>query len=81
MLDLIKERKSLSIKDSPKISAFKAVTWRVVGTIDTIVISYLLTGNVTIAFSIGGVEVFSKMVLYFLHERAWARITKKDGEE
>lgn len=81
MLDLLKERKSLSIKDSPKISAIKAITWRVVGTIDTIVISYLLTGNVTMAFSIGGVEVFSKMVLYFLHERAWARITKKDGEE
>lgn len=80
MLDLIKPKKNLSLKDSPKISAIKAVTWRVVGTIDTIVISFILTGNAAIAFSIGGFEVFSKMFLYFLHERAWARLTRKDGE-
>ncbi len=82
MIDLLKAKKSPSLKDSPKISAIKAVTWRIVGTIDTIIISYLLTGNVTVAVSIGGVEVMSKMLLYFLHERAWARLTRKvdDGE-
>lgn len=80
MLDLINTKKSISLTDSPKISAIKAVTWRIVGTIDTIVISFILTGSATIAFSIGGFEIFSKMLLYFLHERAWARITRKDGE-
>jgi uncharacterized membrane protein len=80
MMDLIKPGKGVSIKDSPKISAIKAVTWRIVGTIDTMIISFILTGNATIAVSIGGLEVFSKMVLYFLHERAWAKITRKDGE-
>jgi len=82
MLDLIKPKRKFSLKDSPKISAIKAVTWRMVGTIDTMVISYILTGSVKVALSIGGFEVFSKMFLYFLHERAWARLTRKepDGE-
>lgn len=80
MIDLLKPKKGFSLKDSPKISAIKAVTWRMVGTIDTIIISFILTGDVKIAVSIGGFEVFSKMFLYFLHERAWARITRKDGE-
>ncbi len=82
MIDLLKGKKSFSLKDSPKISAIKAVTWRMVGTIDTMIISYILTGNITIAVSIGSVEVLSKMFLYFLHERAWARLTRKneDGE-
>ena len=80
MLDIINAKKGFSLKDSPKISAVKAVTWRIVGTIDTMIISYILTDNITIAFSIGGVEVFSKMFLYFLHERAWAKITRRNGE-
>lgn len=80
MIDLLKPKKGFSIKDSPKISAIKAVTWRIVGTIDTMIISFILTGNATIAVSIGSVEVLSKMLLYFLHERAWAKITRKDGE-
>ncbi|WP_108736944.1 DUF2061 domain-containing protein [Flavobacterium kingsejongi] len=78
MIDLLKGKKPLSIKDSPKISAIKAVTWRIVGTIDTMIISYILTGNVKIAVSIGGFEVFSKMFLYFLHERAWSKLTRKE---
>ena len=80
MIDLLKARKKISLDDSPKISAIKAVTWRIVGTIDTMIISYLLTGNITIAVSIGSVEVLSKMVLYFLHERAWARLTRKNDD-
>jgi uncharacterized membrane protein len=54
-------------------SAAKAVSWRIIGTLDTIVISYLLTGTVRIALAIGGIEVVTKMVLYYLHERAWIK--------
>jgi len=55
-------------------SIVKSISWRTIGTLDTIVISYLITGKVTLALSIGGVEVFTKMALYFFHERAWNRI-------
>ncbi len=55
-------------------SIVKSVSWRTIGTIDTIVISFIITGKATLALSIGGVEVFTKMALYFFHERAWNRI-------
>ena len=57
----------------PLQSALKAVTWRVVASLDTFIISYLITGSMVFAGSIVGVEVVSKMVVYYLHERAWAR--------
>ncbi|MFA6924011.1 MAG: DUF2061 domain-containing protein [Bacteroidales bacterium] len=64
----------VKIKDRPLKSIIKSFSWRFVGTCDTIFISWLLTGKATIAFSIGGVEVFSKIFLYYLHERAWENI-------
>ena len=75
--------------DKPIKSAMKAVSWRIVGTIDTIIISYFITGKVTVALSIGSVEVITKTILYFFHERLWARIhkikfkiwTKSDGKK
>ena len=60
-------------RTSRSVSAAKAVSWRIVGTLDTMVISWLVTGKLTLALSIGGMEVISKMVLYYLHERACER--------
>ena len=57
--------------DSPRKSLIKSISWRVLGTLDTIVISWILTGEFTLALSIGSVEVFSKLILYFWHERLW----------
>ena len=55
-------------------SVVKAITWRTLGTLDTIAISYVLTGEIKTAISIGGIEVFTKMFLYFFHERIWNMI-------
>ena len=55
-------------------SIVKSITWRTIGTLDTIIISYFLTGQIKIAISIGGIEIFTKMILYFFHERLWNRI-------
>lgn len=60
-----------------KISLLKTLTWRIIGTIDTMVISYFLTGKFDVAISIGGIEVVSKMLLYYLHERAWVKLLKR----
>ena len=49
----------------------KTITWRIVGTLDTMFVGYLITGDVKVGLSIGGVEVISKMFLYYLHERVW----------
>lgn len=56
-------------------SVLKAICWRITGTIDTFVISYLVTGKFRFAISISFFEVFTKITLYYLHERLWNRIT------
>lgn len=55
-------------------SVVKSVSWRVVGTLDTIVISFFVTGEIKLALSIGAVELFTKVALYYAHERAWNKI-------
>ena len=49
----------------------KTLTWRLVGTIDTMLLGWLVTGDLKIGLAIGGLEVITKMILYFLHERVW----------
>lgn len=63
------------MKEKARRSLVKAISWRVTGTIDTIVISYLITGQAKWAFSIGFVELFTKVTLYFIHERVWDRLS------
>jgi len=53
-------------------SLVKAITWRITGSIDTFIISFILTGRLTLAGSIAGTELLTKIGLYYLHERAWA---------
>jgi uncharacterized membrane protein len=60
--------------DKPVKSFLKSISWRIVGTIDTMIISYIITGRVTVALSIGSVEVLTKTILYYFHERLWAHI-------
>jgi len=55
-------------------SITKAISYRVTGTLSTILISFLITGNIKIAASIGLGEVFSKVALYYFHERLWNKI-------
>lgn len=55
-------------------SIVKAISWRVTGTFDTMIISYIITGSLKFAASIGLVEVFTKMALYYFHERIWNKI-------
>ena len=57
-----------------KRSFAKTLSWRVIGTLDTILISWLITDTLSIAFSIGLIELVSKMILYFVHERTWNKI-------
>ncbi|MCU7942788.1 MAG: DUF2061 domain-containing protein [Candidatus Thiodiazotropha sp. (ex Cardiolucina cf. quadrata)] len=60
--------------DRPIRSLAKALSWRVTGSIDTILLSWFFTGSLTTAAAIGLTEVVTKMVLYYLHERIWNRI-------
>ncbi len=55
-------------------SLVKAVSWRVTGSVDTLMISYLITGKLKWALTISGVELFTKVGLYYVHERVWEKL-------
>ncbi|WP_026775647.1 DUF2061 domain-containing protein [Polaribacter sp. Hel_I_88] len=60
--------------EKPIRSIAKALSWRIVGTLDTLVVSYLVTGKIVLAASIATVDFLTKLVLYFFHERIWNKI-------
>jgi uncharacterized membrane protein len=64
----------IRVSDSHARSIGKAISWRIVGTIDTFVITLVITGNFVIAGSIASVESISKIILYYLHERVWSNV-------
>ena len=61
-------------------SLAKAISWRILASADTFLISYIITGKLSWAGSITLLEIITKTVLYYLHERAWFKINlSKDG--
>jgi uncharacterized membrane protein len=60
--------------ETPVRSLAKAVSWRVTGTIDTFVISWLITGQVLLATGIAFTEIMTKIFLFWMHERVWNKI-------
>ncbi len=62
------------VENSKKRHLIKTVTWRTIGTSDTILIAWIITGSAVIGLKIGIAEVITKMVLYYFHERAWYKI-------
>ena len=63
-----------AIVNSNKRHLIKTFSWRVIGTLDTILLGWLITGNLFTGLKIGGVETVSKMLLYFAHEKLWYKI-------
>lgn len=66
---------------SQKRSALKALSWRGIASLDTFLISYLITGKISWAAGIASVEVLTKMILYYGHERMWAKVKWGEGDD
>ena len=64
----------MKTKLSYKRHILKTITWRVVGTLDTMLIGWLVTGDPLIGLSIGGFGLLTKTLLYYFHERMWYKI-------
>jgi len=62
------------MKENKKRSIAKAISWRITGTIDTFVISFIITGKLIYASTISLTEIVTKIFLYYIHERAWNKI-------
>ncbi|MCZ6577888.1 MAG: DUF2061 domain-containing protein [Gammaproteobacteria bacterium] len=63
------------VREKPVRSLLKALSWRITGSLDTVLLSWLFTQNMNTALAIGLSEVLTKTLLYYLHERAWNRIS------
>jgi uncharacterized membrane protein len=55
------------------ISTAKTITWRVIASLDTFLLSWLISGSVSVGVSIASLEVLTKMFLYYFHERQWEK--------
>ena len=51
----------------------KTLTWRLIGTLDTMLLGWLISGDPLIGLKIGFLELFTKMIFYYIHERVWYR--------
>jgi uncharacterized membrane protein len=59
-------------RETHKRSATKTATFRTIASLDTMLLAWIFTDNIGTAMSIGGLEIVSKVVLYFVHERIWS---------
>ena len=60
-------------------SLLKTISWRIVGTLDTMCLGWIITGSPLVGLKIGALELFTKMILYYFHERIW--LQSKFGTE
>ena len=75
MSDLENNHSQIVRKETQKRSCVKAIGWRCIATITTIIISLLYIGDMSMALKIGLVDTIIKFVLYYLYERVFAKIT------
>jgi uncharacterized membrane protein len=57
--------------EKPVRSLMKAISWRIVATLTTILLVFVFSGNLVLSGEVGSAEFFSKIVVYYVHERAW----------
>lgn len=55
-------------------SLIKALTWRITASLDTFLLSYIITARFDWATTIAFFEIITKAILYYLHERGWNKI-------
>ena len=64
-----------SVANSSRRHLFKTITWRIIGTLSTIILAFWIWGDSTKSFQIGGAETLTKTILYYFHEKFWYRLS------
>ncbi len=67
--------------ESKKRSIVKSISWRITAVISTIIIIFIITGNLVLGLSIGIVEILFKSMIYYAHERTWNKIEWEKSDE
>ena len=63
-------------RESSLRSLVKTFIWRIIATLITFIIAYLVTGELSIAAAIGGIEVIVKTICYYFYERIWQYVPR-----
>ncbi len=63
------------MEENRKRSVAKALSWRIIATLLTMLLVFVFTGEILISVSVGAFELVLKMVFYYVHERTWNRIS------
>ena len=63
------------MSDSSIRTLAKTISWRIVATIATFIVSYLVSDDVSIAGTIAGSQILIHTTLYLIHERFWNKVT------
>lgn len=72
MTQKVKEKEiTKNTRESHFRTILKTISWRIIATTTTVTIAYFVFGDISNALKVGGIEFFAKMVIYYLHERAW----------
>ena len=71
-------RKDVTI--SKKRHVAKTITWRIIGTLDTMLLAWIITGDPVAGFKIGSLELVTKFILYYAHERVWSNVRLKKSK-
>ena len=64
-----------NMKESHTRSIIKGLTWRCIATLTTMLVVYLMTGNLALVASVGMLDVVIKLFFYYLHERTWGKVS------
>lgn len=60
--------------ETHKRSIVKGITWRFIASVTTMVVVFIMTGDVALVASVGVIDVVAKVFFYYLHERTWGRV-------
>jgi uncharacterized membrane protein len=71
MIEFYDDTVSICMKDSIKKSLAKTITWRIIALVITSSLVFIVTKDLTLATSIGILDLTIKSVVYFVHERIW----------
>ena len=63
-----------TMQDSKTKSLLKTLSWRLIATLITMLIAWVVVGDVSVALTVGAADVVIKMIAYYFHERAWTKI-------
>ena len=59
----------------------KTISWRCIGTLDTLILSWLISGDLFVGVKISSIEILTKMILYYIHERVWFKSSVKNSKK